>query len=154
MILSFSGLFVVIPEQSLAAVIAILDLRRKRWSLRSCIQASRRAPSHFQLGPGSCVLQYRGEDDLELNLVGWRGTKSLRAYVDQHDTVHMLRLLGADVSKYEKNKFEDKKEPESDKATEDGAANDDIPEEKMEVQQDEAKTENGDDAKKEEKESS
>lgn len=107
-----------------------------------------------KLGPGSCVLQYRGEDDLELNLVGWRGTKSLRAYVDQHDTVHMLRLLGADVSKYEKNKFEDKKEPESDKAAEDGAANDDVPEEKMEVQQDEAKTENGDDAKKEEKESS
>lgn len=51
------------------------------------------------LGPGSCVLQYHA-DDLQLDIVGWRGTKSLRAYVDQHDTVHMLRLLGADVSKY------------------------------------------------------
>ncbi|XP_055544299.1 tRNA (cytosine(34)-C(5))-methyltransferase [Wyeomyia smithii] len=61
------------------------------------------------LEPGSCVLQYKA-DDLELNVVGWRGAKSLRAYVDQHDTVHMLRLLGADVSKYEKNKFEEKKE--------------------------------------------
>ncbi|XP_053694961.1 tRNA (cytosine(34)-C(5))-methyltransferase-like [Sabethes cyaneus] len=59
--------------------------------------------------PGCCVLQCRA-DDLELNVVGWRGAKSLRAYVDQHDTVHMLRLLGADVSKYEKNKFEEKKE--------------------------------------------
>ncbi|XP_055637098.1 tRNA (cytosine(34)-C(5))-methyltransferase [Toxorhynchites rutilus septentrionalis] len=66
--------------------------------------------------PGSCILEYRG-DDLELNLVGWRGTRSLRAYVDQHDTVHMLRLLGADVSKYEKNKFEEKKEA-SETATE------------------------------------
>lgn len=61
------------------------------------------------LEPGSCVLQYK-TDELELNVVGWRGAKSLRAYVDQHDTVHMLRLLGADVSKYEKNKFEEKKE--------------------------------------------
>lgn len=59
------------------------------------------------LEPGSCVLEYRGEDGLEMDMVGWRGTKSLRAYVDQHDTVHMLRLLGADVSKYEKNKFEE-----------------------------------------------
>ncbi|XP_058450073.1 tRNA (cytosine(34)-C(5))-methyltransferase [Malaya genurostris] len=62
-----------------------------------------------KLEPGSCVLQYR-EDGLEMNLVGWRGAKSLRAYVDQYDTVHMLRLLGADVSKYEKNKFEERKE--------------------------------------------
>ncbi|XP_058825989.1 tRNA (cytosine(34)-C(5))-methyltransferase [Topomyia yanbarensis] len=62
------------------------------------------------LEPGSCVLQYKAEDGLKMNLVGWRGAKSLRAYVDQHDTVHMLRLLGADVSKYEKNKFEERKE--------------------------------------------
>ncbi|KAL9696489.1 hypothetical protein quinque_016068 [Culex quinquefasciatus] len=65
------------------------------------------------LEPGSCVLEYRGEDGLEMDLVGWRGTKSLRAYVDQHDTVHMLRLLGADVSKYEKNKFEDNRAAEA-----------------------------------------
>ncbi|KXJ79083.1 hypothetical protein RP20_CCG002462 [Aedes albopictus] len=66
------------------------------------------------LGPGSCVLQYHA-DDLQLDIVGWRGTKSLRAYVDQHDTVHMLRLLGADVSKYEKNKFEARKEAEAER---------------------------------------
>ncbi|XP_062563812.1 tRNA (cytosine(34)-C(5))-methyltransferase [Armigeres subalbatus] len=68
------------------------------------------------LGPGSCVLLY-DDGELQLNVVGWRGTKSLRAYVDQHDTVHMLRLLGADVSKYEKNKFEAKKEAETEKET-------------------------------------
>ncbi|XP_065095378.1 tRNA (cytosine(34)-C(5))-methyltransferase [Ochlerotatus camptorhynchus] len=112
-----------------------------------------------KLGPGSCVLQYR-DDDLELNLVGWRGTKSLRAYVDQHDTVHMLRLLGADVSKYEKNKFEDKKEAESEKAADDDEANYDVKEEKMEEEDEavtcaeEVKTENGDVVKKEEKDSS
>lgn len=109
-----------------------------------------------KLGAGSCVLQYR-DDDLELNLVGWRGTKSLRAYVDQHDTVHMLRLLGADVSKYEKNKFEDKKDAESAKA-----ADDDVEAEKLEEQvetadcAEEENAENGDDVKEkqEEKESS
>uniref|UniRef100_A0A1L8DS14 tRNA (cytosine(34)-C(5))-methyltransferase n=1 Tax=Nyssomyia neivai TaxID=330878 RepID=A0A1L8DS14_9DIPT len=54
--------------------------------------------------PGSCVLEYR-EEKLKLNLVGWRGTTSMRAYVDQNETVHMLRLLRGDVSQYEVNKF-------------------------------------------------
>ncbi|GAB0089752.1 tRNA (cytosine(34)-C(5))-methyltransferase [Sergentomyia squamirostris] len=54
--------------------------------------------------PGSCILEYR-EEKLQLTLVGWRGTTSLRAYIDQNETVHMLRLLRADVSKYEVNKF-------------------------------------------------
>jgi hypothetical protein len=39
---------------------------------------------------GSCVLQYC-DDNLNLLLVGWRGARVLRAYVDQADTVHMLR---------------------------------------------------------------
>lgn len=53
------------------------------------------------LAPGSCILEYEDkETGFELTLVGWRGTASLRGYVDQDDTVHMLRLLGADISKY------------------------------------------------------
>lgn len=56
------------------------------------------------IGSGSCVLHY-SEDELDLYLVGWRGTKSLRAYVDTNDTMHMLRLLGADLSKYDISKF-------------------------------------------------
>uniref|UniRef100_T1GLW9 tRNA (cytosine(34)-C(5))-methyltransferase n=1 Tax=Megaselia scalaris TaxID=36166 RepID=T1GLW9_MEGSC len=56
------------------------------------------------LAPGSCVLKY--VDELFcLYVVGWRGSSSLRAYVDQNDTIHILRLLGADISKFEKNKF-------------------------------------------------
>ncbi|XP_055594713.1 tRNA (cytosine(34)-C(5))-methyltransferase [Uranotaenia lowii] len=65
-----------------------------------------------ELEAGSCILHFN-DGELELMLVGWRGTKSLRAYVDQHDSVHMLRLLGADCSRYEKNKFEEKKEAEN-----------------------------------------
>lgn len=53
------------------------------------------------LAPGSCILEYEDtETGFDLTLVGWRGTASLRGYVDQDDTVHMLRLLGADISKY------------------------------------------------------
>lgn len=52
-----------------------------------------------ELSHGSCVLQYN-DDKLSLTLVGWRGTHSLRAYVDSNETVHVLRLLGADISKY------------------------------------------------------
>lgn len=58
---------------------------------------------------GSCILLYREEESenpLNLEMVGWRGTMSLRAYVPIHDAVHFLRLLGADCSKFEKNKFE------------------------------------------------
>ncbi|XP_059619990.1 tRNA (cytosine(34)-C(5))-methyltransferase [Phlebotomus argentipes] len=68
--------------------------------------------------PGSCVLEYR-EQKLQITLVGWRGTTSLRAYVDQSETVHMLRLLRADLSQYEVNKFrkpaeEEQKDDEKD----------------------------------------
>ncbi|XP_023937164.1 tRNA (cytosine(34)-C(5))-methyltransferase [Bicyclus anynana] len=55
---------------------------------------------------GSCVLEYKDrESNLELTLVGWRGVHSLRAYTATPDTVHYLRLLGADYSKYDVNKF-------------------------------------------------
>ncbi|XP_058058865.1 tRNA (cytosine(34)-C(5))-methyltransferase isoform X2 [Anopheles bellator] len=67
---------------------------------------------------GCCILECQLED-LPLATVGWKGTLSLRAYVDQHDTVHLLRLLGGDVSKFEKNKFQDKLQLED---TADGAA--------------------------------
>lgn len=54
---------------------------------------------HEKLGSGSCVLHYK-DDKMELHLVGWRGNKTLRAYIDVNDSIHMLRLLGADLSKY------------------------------------------------------
>lgn len=58
------------------------------------------------LATGSCVLEYRDrESKLELTLVGWRGVHSLRAYTAAPDAVHYLRILGADISKYDVNKF-------------------------------------------------
>ena len=60
---------------------------------------------------GSCILIYK-EQDLEnssvfkLEMVGWRGTMSLRAYIAANDAAHYLRLVGADCSMYEKNKFQ------------------------------------------------
>ncbi|CAG5049812.1 unnamed protein product [Parnassius apollo] len=55
---------------------------------------------------GSCILEYQDtESNLKLTLVGWRGVHSLRAYTATPDTVHYLRLLGADYSKYDVNKF-------------------------------------------------
>ncbi|XP_013138229.1 PREDICTED: tRNA (cytosine(34)-C(5))-methyltransferase [Papilio polytes] len=58
------------------------------------------------LATGSCILEYQDtESQLRLTLVGWRGVHSLRAYTATPDTVHCLRLLGADYSKYDVNKF-------------------------------------------------
>lgn len=54
---------------------------------------------------GSCVLVFNDNDGLNLNVVGWKGAKSLRAYIDLNDSIHLLRLLDADVSKFEVNKF-------------------------------------------------
>lgn len=61
---------------------------------------------------GSCILLYKEEktdniNQLNLQLVGWRGIMSLRAYVPTCDAIHYLRLLGADCSKFEKNKFKE-----------------------------------------------
>lgn len=63
-----------------------------------------------EIAPGSCLLSYKEDDDFALTLVGWRGTSSLRAYTETSDSVHMLRLLGADVSKYVVNKFQKAKD--------------------------------------------
>ena len=63
------------------------------------------------LDAGSCILVYEGEGSnssdgevppLSLTMVGWRGTKSVRAYVPVNDCIHYLRLCGADVSKFGK----------------------------------------------------
>ncbi|XP_026750412.2 tRNA (cytosine(34)-C(5))-methyltransferase [Galleria mellonella] len=92
---------------------------------------------------GSCVLEYRdGESGLQLTLVGWRGVHSLRAYTATPDTVHYLRLLGADHSKYDINKFKKASDvpdadvastdvseiPETSSLQENGANNEDITE--------------------------
>ncbi|KAG7213694.1 hypothetical protein KM043_002935 [Ampulex compressa] len=65
-----------------------------------------------EFATGSCILLYKEEKTgnpypLKLEMVGWRGTMSLRAYVPIHDTIHYLRLLGADCSMFEKNKFKE-----------------------------------------------
>lgn len=57
---------------------------------------------HLEVSSGSCVFHYKDEK-MELRLVGWRGTKTLRAYIDVNDSIHMLRLLDADLSKYGKS---------------------------------------------------
>lgn len=57
-----------------------------------------------QMESGSCLLQYR-DAEITFQVVGWKGVKSLRAYLDLNDSIHLLRLLGADVSRFEVNKF-------------------------------------------------
>ena len=53
------------------------------------------------------------EPTLKLEIVGWKGKASVRAYVPKNDRIHYLRLLGGDTSKYEFNKFEVKREGEA-----------------------------------------
>jgi tRNA (cytosine34-C5)-methyltransferase len=75
------------------------------------------------LSPGSCVLIYKedieGNDvPLVIHISGWRGTTSLRCYMSQHSTVHLLRLLGGDISKYDVNKFKKLEEDEEEASKE------------------------------------
>lgn len=71
---------------------------------------------------GSCVLEFKGDDGLNLNVVGWKGAKSLRAYLDLHDSIHWLRLLDADISKFEVNKFNKNSEEKDDEEEKDAEA--------------------------------
>ncbi|KAE8748043.1 hypothetical protein FOCC_FOCC005238 [Frankliniella occidentalis] len=63
---------------------------------------------------GSFVVEFEGKTSfgrqLVTTLVGWKGTRSVRAYVGVDECVHTLRLLGEDVSKYEVNKFKNRAE--------------------------------------------
>ena len=51
-----------------------------------------------------------GGYNIKFSMVGWKGKNSLRAYVPKNERVHYLRLIGGDTSKYEKNKFEERRE--------------------------------------------
>ena len=73
-----------------------------------------------QLSPISCLkyvfishFSENNERSLKLEIVGWKGKASVRSYVPKNDRIHYLRLLGADTSKYEVNKFEVKREGEA-----------------------------------------
>ncbi|XP_012136901.1 tRNA (cytosine(34)-C(5))-methyltransferase Nsun2 [Megachile rotundata] len=64
---------------------------------------------------GSCILIYEESEakhpyPLKLQIVGWRGTMSLKAYISRNDAIHYLRLLGVDCSQFEKNKFKENRE--------------------------------------------
>ena len=61
---------------------------------------------------GSVAMIYEEERQgysIKLEFVGWKGKNSLRAYVPKNERIHYLRLIGGDVSKYEKNKFEERR---------------------------------------------
>lgn len=66
------------------------------------------------LETGSLVLVYEEEAEngndapLRIELVGWKGKTSVRAYVPKNERIHYLRLCGADISKFEHNKFKER----------------------------------------------
>jgi tRNA (cytosine34-C5)-methyltransferase len=44
-----------------------------------------------------------------LGIVGWKGKSTIRAYVPRNERLHYLRLIGADTTPYEKNKFQEQR---------------------------------------------
>ena len=54
---------------------------------------------------------------IRLEMVGWKGKKSVRAYVPKNDRIHYLRLVGGDTSKFEINKFQDRRDKNASKAS-------------------------------------
>ena len=57
-----------------------------------------------------------GKTVLKLEMVGWKGKKSVRAYVPKMDRIHYLRLVGGDTSKFETNKFQNRRDAAAAKA--------------------------------------
>jgi len=52
---------------------------------------------------------------LVVKVVGWKGKSSVRAYVPRNDRLHYLRLIGADISNVETNKFQERKNREKER---------------------------------------
>ena len=50
-----------------------------------------------------------------MKIVGWKGKVSVRAYVPRNDRLHYLRLIGADISSFEINKFKERKQREQER---------------------------------------
>ncbi|XP_034949352.1 tRNA (cytosine(34)-C(5))-methyltransferase [Chelonus insularis] len=101
------------------------------------------------IATGSCILIYEenleNSEPLKLKIAGWRGIMSLRAYVPVYDAVHFLRLLGADCSKYEVNKFEQNRiamknstETEKESELEEGDTGDNVMTEELKLKRIEA----------------
>ena len=61
--------------------------------------------------------------DIKMELIGWKGKASLRAYVPKPDRIHYLRLIGGNTDKYEKNKFQVRREEDEKKQEEEGKEN-------------------------------
>ena len=77
---------------------------------------------------GSSTFTYTEDKEdcpLEITLVGWKGKNSIRSYVMKIERLHYLRLLGVDVSSFERNKFEEQRQLEAQQKAEE--------EKKMEV---------------------
>jgi len=64
-------------------------------------------------GVGSCILNMT-DNVLPLELVGWKGFSTLKAYINGECRLHYLRLLRVDVSQFDVNKF--KKENDEDES--------------------------------------
>ncbi|KAK7075924.1 tRNA (cytosine(34)-C(5))-methyltransferase [Halocaridina rubra] len=80
-----------------------------------------------ELCTGATAFIYKANDMMTIQLVGWKGNKSLRAYVAKNDRIHYLRLLDADISKYEKNKFEELRNQEAKSINEDRSGSEEQP---------------------------
>merc|ERR1711922_48209 len=60
---------------------------------------------------GSVALVFSDpSSDLTVEVVGWKGKTSIRAYVPRNDRLHYMRLIGADTERFEKNKFQERQE--------------------------------------------
>merc|ERR1712218_339215 len=66
--------------------------------------------SQMETGSVALIFEEKHQDYVtKVEFVGWKGKNSLRAYVPKNERIHYLRLLGCDTSKYEKNKFEERR---------------------------------------------
>ena len=65
------------------------------------------------------------DNGIRLGIVGWKGKDTVRAYVPKNERLHYMRLVGADTSRFETNKFEAKQQQvEEDKKAATVAASD------------------------------
>lgn len=90
-----------LPQEDLQVLLVNDDEKPALLELFS--EETRKAVETMERGSLILDIDLQVENDgpiCKLELVGWKGNSSLRAYIQKPDRIHYLRLCGADVSKY------------------------------------------------------
>lgn len=94
---------VKIPKQDLLVLLLNDDVNTPPL-IESLSQAAQLAVQDLEKGSFILIVDCEIDDgpSFTIELIGWRGNTSVKAYIGLNERIHYLRMCGQDVSKYGK----------------------------------------------------